>query len=156
MFSYFSKRTPLILLHLCHPTDTISRGPLLCLHQPEWTLEKHRIPCQPVIRRASLWQPSFWRVVPLHWHGWGCHAHLLHLREPLWHTCSHLAKWQPPSAPWRHRHLACLCQLQWQLLPVECQCGCEGLCWRIFCVSPAKTLSLLPCLLWSWVWMTNT
>lgn len=129
----------------------LSPGPLLCLHQPEWTLEEHRLPRQPVIRRASLWQPRVWRMVPLHRHGRGRHAHLLHLWESLWHPRSHLAQRQPPSVPRRHHHSARLRQLQWQLLPVERQCRCEGLCWRILCVSPAQTLSLLPCLLWSWV-----
>lgn len=129
----------------------LSPGPLLCLHQPEWTLEEHRLPRQPVVWWAPVWQPRVWRMVPLHWHGGWCHAHFLYLWESLWHPRSHLAQRQPPPASRRHCHPACVRQLQWQLLPVERQCRCEGLHWGILCLPPAQTLSLLPCLLWPWV-----
>lgn len=133
------------------PPPCLSLGPLLCVHQLERTVEEHRLPRQPVIRRAPVWQPRLRWMVSLHRHGRGCHAHLLHLRESVWHTRPHLAQWQPPKAPWGHHHPACLRQLQQQLLPVERQRGCEGLSWRILCVPPAKAVSLLPCVLWPWV-----
>lgn len=124
---------------------------LFCLHQSEWALEEYWPPIWWVSRSTSMWQPCGWGVVPLHWHGRGCHAHLLHTRKPLWDPCTCLAQWQPPSRRWWHCATPGLCELQWELLPLEHHGGGEGLPWRLLCVSSDQAQCLLSCLLWSWV-----
>lgn len=124
---------------------------LFCLHQSEWAVEEHWPPIWWVSRFPSVWQQCGWGVVPLHRHGRGCHAHLLHTRKPLWNPCTCLAQWQPPSGRRWHCATPGLCELQWELLPLEHHGGGQGLPWRLLCVSSGQAQRLLSRLLWSWV-----
>lgn len=128
-----------------------SPRPLLCLHQSERAVEEHWAPIRRVSRFPSMWQQCGWGVVPLHRHGGGCYAHLLHTRKPLWNPCTCLAQWQPPSGRWWHCATPGLCELQQQLLPMEHHCGGQVLPWRLLCVPSDQAQRLLSCLLWPWV-----
>lgn len=130
------------------PSSMASSRSLLGLHQYERALEEYWLPCQQLGWRALVWPPCKRWVVPLHWYGRWRHAHLLHRGKPLWHPRTNLAQRLPPSAFRRHCHVAYMCKLQWWLLPLAWDSGCESLSEGILRIPTATPLSMLSCVLW--------
>lgn len=138
----------LFLSTIFMPSSVGSSRSLLGLHQYERALEEYRLPCQQLSWCAPVWPPCRWWVVPLHWYGWWCHAHLLYRGEPLWHPRTNLAQWLPPTAFQWDCHFAYMCKLQWWLLPLAWDGGCKSLSKGILCIPPAASLSMLSRVLW--------